>query len=160
MKLYHHFMIEGWTKSYHVLIQHKMGILQEIISVVLITSTIMLILVQQVNALTQFYFAIPRVIGDTKGITLSVYIGNRVFSWVDNGTDITPSNNTPNIQPDDRNIDLQENEYLLAINDNVDIGTRVYMCVDFPRYFADPICQTDAIDKHHLARSAFQFLFK
>ena len=114
----------------------------------------------QAYALTQFYFAIPEVIEDTTGIVFSVDTDNEMFSWTDNGTDIVPSNNTHDAQPDDTGLDLDANEYLLAIHDNLDFGTRVYMCVDIPRYFTEPTCETDAIDNNRIARASFQFLFK
>ena len=57
-------------------------------------------------------------------------------------------------------MDLDVNEYLLAIDKNLEVGTRVYMCVSLPRYFVDPSCETDAIDKEHLARASYEFLFK
>ena len=128
---------------------------------VLLVSVLILVNISEVYGITQFYFAIPEVIEDTTGITFSVDVDNRVYSWIDNGTDISPANNnTPNTQSDDTNIDLDANEYLLAIDDNLEIGTRVYMCVDIPRHFTQPTCETDAIDKDLLARAAFQFFFK
>lgn len=116
---------------------------------------------QQANAITQFYFAIPRVIENTQGIHFSVETDDGIFAWIDNGTDIIPANNqTSNTKADNTNIDLQANEYLLAIDQNLKIGTRVYMCVDMPRYFTEESCQTDAVDNNHIARASFQFLFK
>jgi len=131
-----------------------------LLMMVLLVLLASLIPMKDVNAATQFYFAIPEVIGDTTGITFSVDTDNKIFSWKDNGTDIIPSNRTNNAQPNDTGMDLDANEYLLAIHDNLDIGTRVYMCVDLPYYFAEPTCETDAIDKDRIARASFQFLFK
>jgi hypothetical protein len=123
-----------------------------------------LLLVASVNnafAITQFYFAIPEVIEDTTGITFSVEVDTKAFSWTDNGTSIVPANNnTPNTQADDTGMDLDANEYLLAVDDNLEIGKRVYMCVELSKYFTERVCETDAIDKNHVARASFQFLFK
>jgi hypothetical protein len=115
--------------------------------------------IDNAHAMTQFYFAIPEVIEDTRGIVFSVNTDNEKFSWKDNGTDIVPDNNTHYAQPDDTGLDLDANEYLLAIHDSLDIGTRVYMCVHIPDYFTEPTCETDAVDKDRIARAAFQFLF-
>jgi hypothetical protein len=132
------------------------------LSIIFLT-VIMLVCVNidNAHAITQFYFAIPEVIEDTRGIVFSVDTDDEVFSWMDNGTDIIPvNNNTPNTQADDTGMDLDANEYLLAVDDNLDIGTRVYMCANLTNYSANltyPICETDAIDKDRLARAALEF---
>ena len=115
--------------------------------------------IDNAHAITQFYFAIPEVIEDTRGIVFSVDTDNEIFSWEDNGTVIVPDNNTHDAQPDDTGLDLDANEYLLAIHESLDIGTRVYMCVYIPDYFTEPTCETDAVDKDRIARATFQLLF-
>jgi|1185.fasta_scaffold34061_3 hypothetical protein len=127
------------------------------IHILLIITVLVMISDQQANAITQFYFAIPKGIKDTKGVTFSVNVGSKLFSWIDNGTSLIPTGkNTFDTQPDDTNIDLQTNEYLLAINKNLAVGTRVYMCIHIPSSSEEQICQTDAIDNHHLARVSFK----
>jgi hypothetical protein len=112
----------------------------------------------EVDAITQFYFTIPTKIDNATGVTFSVDTDNKLFSWVDNGTSIVAVNSTPNVQADDTNLDLDANEYLLAIDDNIQEGTRVYMCIGLPN-FKDPICETDAIDNNNLAVASFDIPF-
>jgi len=93
--------------------------------------------VSNAKAITQFYFAIPNVIKDTAGITFSVDADSKVFSWIENGMGIVPANiNTPIVEARGKNIDLDANEYLLAINDNLDIGTRYDTLRSFSGLFA------------------------
>ena len=135
--------------------------IQIVFLMALMVMLITCLVLDKVSAITQFYFAIPSEIEDTTGTILSVDTDDEVFSWMDNGTDIIPANNnTPNTQADDTGMDLDANEYLLAIEDNLDIGTRVYMCTNLTSYSANltyPICETDAIDKDRLARAALEF---
>jgi hypothetical protein len=123
--------------------------------------TLLCVNIDNAHAITQFYFEIPSEIENTTGTIFLVDTANEVFSWRDNGTDIIPANNnTPNIQADDTGMDLDANEYLLAVEDNLDIGTHVYMCVSLTNYsttLTEPICETDAIDNDRLARAALQF---
>lgn len=112
----------------------------------------------EVDAITQFYFTIPTKIENATGVTFSVDTDNKLFSWVDNGTSIVAVNSTPNVQADDTNLDLDANEYLLAIDDNMQEGTRVYMCIGLPN-FRDPICETDAVDNNNLAVASFDIPF-
>jgi len=114
-----------------------------------------------IYAITQFHFTIPEEFENSTGIIFSADVNSRNYSWIDDGLELIPyGNNTPNIQADDSDIDLDANEYLFAIDQEIDIGTRVYMCLAAYTYLDQPICQTDAIDKSNLARSIFQFNFK
>jgi hypothetical protein len=116
-------------------------------------------IIPESGAITQFYFTIPDEIQDTSGLIFSVDINNRNFSWVYDETGIRPfDNNASNTQANDSGMDLDANEYLLAIDENVDIGTRVYMCIFTPTYLEESLCQTDAIDKNNLARVNFDVL--
>ena len=130
----------------------------------IIFSTVIMLICMNIgnaHAITQFYFAIPSEIENTTGTIFLVDTDNEVFSWMDNGTDIIPANsNTPNTQADDTGMDLDANEFLLAVKDNLDIGTRVYMCVNLTKYstnLTEEICETDAIDNDRLARAPLQF---
>lgn len=68
---------------------------------------------------------------------------------------IPNNNNTASTQADDTGMDLDANEYLFAIDENIDTGTRIYMCIFTPLYLKEPLCQTDAIDKDSLSRVNF-----
>jgi len=157
-------LISGQTENSVDIQIMRLSHLRNKTSVMYIVLGLLLVLIvsmKEVNAITQFYFAIPEVIEDTEGIIFSVDANNEVFSWIVNGTSIIPANNnTSNTQSNDTDMDLDANEYLLAIDNNLDIGTRVYMCVHLPYYFIEPTCETDAIDTDRLARASFQFLFK
>lgn len=116
--------------------------------------------IQESSAITQFYFTIPDDFEDTNGLIFSVDVNNKNFSWIDDKIGISPyNNNTPNTQADDTGMDLDANEYLLAIDKNIELGTRVYMCIFTPLYMEYPLCQTDAIDKDNLARVNFDSLY-
>jgi len=126
----------------------------------------MLILVntENVYALTQFYFAIPSVIQDLKGIILSVEIHDndnfRVVSWTHNDSSFVPDNKTVPAEPDYSNLHLDDNDFLLAINDYIQPGTRLYICIDIPYPYEQYDCQWDAVDRDSTGFAEFDFLFQ
>lgn len=104
----------------------------------------------------QFYFTIPDNFENTANLLFWIDINNRNYSWIDNGMALIPNNNnTASTQADDTGMDLDANEYLFAIDENIDTGTRIYMCIFTPLYLKEPLCQTDAIDKDSLSRVNF-----
>lgn len=118
-----------------------------------------LLFISKSYAITQFYFTIPNKFQNTTGLVFSVEINNRNFSWMDDGVGLVALNkDMPETLADDTGMDLDANEYLFAIDKNVEIGTRVYMCIFTSSYMSEPLCQTDAIDKNHLARVNFDIL--
>jgi hypothetical protein len=113
-------------------------------------------LMREINAKTQFYFTVPADYPEDAILLFSVGIENKNYSWISNKTGINPlNNNTANIQADDSGMDLDANEYLLAIEENIDVGSRVYMCIFAPAHLNESLCQTDVIDKNNLARANF-----
>jgi hypothetical protein len=115
--------------------------------------------IQHVSALTQFHFAIPFKFENTTDMIFSVDINNKNYSWVDDGISLVPfNNNTSDVFADDSELDLDANEYLFAIDDEIEIGTRVDMCLFSSNYLSQPICQIDAIDTNNLARANFEYI--
>lgn len=115
----------------------------------------------EVSAITQFYFAIPDVIEDLQGITFSVEIGDHdVVSWTHDGVSFIPDNRTMDARPNYTNLHLDNNNFLLAIEDDVQPGTRLYMCatVLFPSEQYD--CQWDAVDNDNTGIAEFDFYFQ
>jgi hypothetical protein len=114
-------------------------------------------------ALTQFYFSIPDVVQDLQGIKFTVIPsdGNMdVVSWTNNGTIFLPDNKTSATIPNYDNLHLDNNDFLLAIKQNIDIGTRLYMCIDLPYPFDQYECQWDAVDKRNTGFAEFDFYFQ
>jgi hypothetical protein len=114
---------------------------------------------QYSSALTQFFYAIPTQFENTTGMVFSVDVNNKNYSWMDNGEELVSFNsNTPDTNADDTDLDLDANEYLFAIDEKIDKGTRVYMCLFTNLYMTEPQCQTDAVDLNDLARANFKYI--
>ncbi len=115
-------------------------------------------------SITQFYFTIPSGIQDLSEITLSVEIHDndnfRVVSWTHNGSLFIPDNKTIPDKPNYTNLHLDDNDFLLAINDYVQPGTRLYICVDIPYPYEQYECQWDAVDKNNTGFAEFDFFFQ
>ncbi len=118
----------------------------------------------QANAITQFYFAIPTVITDLKEITFSVDINDdnnfHSVSWTYNGSSFIPNHGTKDHEPNYKNLHLHDNNFLLAIDENIDPGTRLYMCVNIPYPLEQYECQWDAVDKENTGYAEFDFFFQ
>jgi hypothetical protein len=69
---------------------------------------------------------------------------------------ISFNNNTLQIFAYDIGLDLDANEYLLAIDDEIEIATNCDTRRFSSNYLTDPICQIDAIDINNLARANFE----
>lgn len=126
-----------------------------------------LITLQSMNeaiALTQFYIALPDIIYDLNGIVLSVEISDYknfpAVSWTHNGTMFVPDKGTFVVEPKYGQLHLDNNDFLLAINDTVDPGTRLYMCADIPYPSEQYECQWDAVDKNQTGYAEFDFYFQ
>ena len=118
----------------------------------------------KVYALTQFYFAIPSVIQELTEITLSVEINDndnfQVVSWTHNGSSFIPDNKTVPAEPDYSNLHLDDNDFLLAINNDIPPGTRLYICIDIPYPYEQYDCQWDAVDINSTGFAEFDFFFQ
>jgi hypothetical protein len=116
------------------------------------------------NALTQFYVALPDVIRDLTGITLSVEIPDYkdfpVLSWTHNGSIFLPDNKTVVTTPNYDRLHLDNNDFLFAIKDTLLPGTRLYICADIPYPNEQYDCQWDAVDRKHTGFAEFDFFFQ
>lgn len=111
-------------------------------------------------ALTQVYFSIPDVVEDLYGITFSIesFDNNPLeISWTHNGSKFVADNTTNSANADDSSLHLDNNDFLLAIENTLDIGTRLYICVDIPYPIEQYDCQWDAVDKNNTAYAEFDF---
>src|SRR4030095_1259719 len=116
------------------------------------------------SALTQFYISLPDIIYDLNGITLSVeisdYKNSPVVSWTNNGSMFLPDKTTIAVEPKYDHLHLDNNDFLLAIDDSVEPGTRLYICADIPYPNEQYECQWDAVDKNHTGFAEFDFYFQ
>jgi hypothetical protein len=120
--------------------------------------------ITDVNALTQFYVALPDIIYELYGTAVSVEIfdpeDSSVVSWMHDGSEFVPDNRTAAVEPRYDNLHLDNNDFLLAINDSVEPGTRLYICVDIPYPNEQYECQWDAVDKNQTGYAEFEFYFQ
>ena len=135
--------------------------------ILILVAISMLVTVQnlnEANALTQFYIALPDIIYDLSGITLSVeisdYKNSPIVSWTHNGSAFVPDNGTNVAEPNYGLLHLDNNNFLLAINETVDPGTRLYICADVPYPKQQYDCQWDAVDKNQTGYAEFDFYFQ
>jgi hypothetical protein len=139
-----------------------MSLTHKVLFLLLLTSIMpWLANLNEVNAITQFYFAIPDVIEDLKGITFSVEIGDYdAVSWTHSGSSFIPDSSTMAARSNLTNLHLDNNDFLLAIEDDVQPGTRLYMCASIPYPLEQYDCQWDAVDKDKTGRAEFDFFFQ
>lgn len=135
--------------------------------ILILLSILMLLALQHVNyasAFTQFYVALPDIIYDLTGITISVEVSDYknfpVVSWTHDGSTFVPDNKTAAVEPRYDQLHLDNNDFLLAINDSVDPGTRLYICVDIPYPNEQYECQWDGVDKNQTGYAEFDFYFQ
>ena len=133
----------------------------------ILVSIPLLITLQDLNvasAFTQFYVALPDIINDLYGISISIeisdYKNSPVISWTHDGSRFVPDNRTVTVEPRYDQLHLDNNDFLLAIKDNVDPGTRLYICVDIPYPNEQYECQWDAVDKNQTGYAEFDFYFQ
>jgi hypothetical protein len=116
------------------------------------------------SALTQFYISLPDIIYDLNGVTFSVeisdYKNSPIVSWTYNGSMFVPDKRTIAIEPNYDHLHLDNNDFLLAIKDSVEPGTRLYICADIPYPNEQYECQWDAVDKNHTRFAGFDFYFQ
>lgn len=136
-------------------------------SIVVFLSIIILFLPSSINSsysITQFYFSIPHVISDLTGITFSVETQDdnypNIFSWTHNGSYFIPDNITNAVKSTGSNLDLDNNDFLVASNDTIPIGTRLYICIEIPYPNYQYECQWDAVDNSHTGFAEFDFFFQ
>lgn len=119
---------------------------------------------ETVHAITQFYFAIPDVITDLDGITFSVETFDDInydsWVWSHNGSYFIPLNYTLSAPPLINDLHLDNNDFLLAVPEDTEIGTRISGCISIPTQNEQFDCQWDAIDKNHTAYFEFDFYFQ
>jgi hypothetical protein len=131
---------------------------------VFVSLLIYVVLTPQAEAKTEFYMAIPDIIQDLDGVTLSVEIHDEnnfhTVSWNHNGSTFIPNNMTIATEPDYHDIHLDNNDFLLAINDVIEPGTRLYMCIDIPYPVDQFDCQWDAVDKNNRGFAEFDLFFQ
>lgn len=117
-----------------------------------------------IEAVTNFYVAIPDVVQNLKGITFTVETsdnGNYTYaSWTNNGSYFIPDNQTLTVEPTNNRLHLDNNNFLLAISNNIDIGTRLLICATLPFPFDQRDCQWDAVDKQSTGYAEFDFFFQ
>jgi hypothetical protein len=130
-------------------------------------SILILLALQNANdasAFTQFYVALPDIIDDLTGITISVEVSDYknfpVVSWTHDGSIFVPDNKTVTVEPKYDQLHLDNNDFLLAIIDSIDPGTRLYICVDVPYPNEQYECQWDAVDKNQTGYAEFDFYFQ
>jgi hypothetical protein len=114
-------------------------------------------------ALTQVYFSIPDAVEDLYGITLSVESLDDnpiVISWTHDGSKFIPDNKTIPGNPSGTNLHLDNNDFLLATEAGIDVGTRLYICVDIPYPIGQYDCQWDAVDKNNTAFAEFDLFLQ
>ena len=120
--------------------------------------------INDVGAFTQFYVALPDIVYELYGITISIEISDHTnspsVSWTHNGSMFVPGNKTVAVEPKYDQLHLDNNDFLLAINDSLDPGTRLYICVDIPYPNEQYECQWDAVDKNQTGYAEFDFYFQ
>ena len=140
------------------------GIQLKILTLLSILMVITLLNINEVNGLTQFYIALPDVVKDLNGVTLSVEISDYknfpTVSWTHNGSMLVPDNRTIATEPNYDHLHLDNNDFLLAINDTVPPGTRLYICAEIPYPNTQYDCQWDAVDRNSTGFAEFDFYFQ
>lgn len=118
----------------------------------------------QIAAVTNFYLALPDVVQDMGGITFTIETSDdeiyNYASWTNNGSSFIPDNITKSAQPDNSKLHIDTNNYLLAILDDIPVGTRLIICVTIPYPFEQQDCQWDVVDKDKTAYAEFDFFFR
>jgi hypothetical protein len=116
------------------------------------------------EAKTEFYIAIPDIIQNLDGISLSVEIQDEnnfhTVRWNHNGSTFNPDNRTMAAEPDYHDIHIDNNDFLLAINEDIEPGTRLYICIDIPYPVDQFDCQWDAVDKNNRGFAEFDLFFQ
>jgi hypothetical protein len=117
-----------------------------------------------IEAITNFYIALPDVIQDLRGITFTIETtGDEIYkyaSWTNNGSSFIPDNNTQPAQPNNNKLHLDNNNFLISIADDLPVGTRLSMCVAIPYPIEQQACQWDAIDNDKTSFAEFDFFFQ